>query len=126
MTTEPIPPDDAGATTEPEAVEKSEPKKSPAPAPSPRVTRASAAWTATAVALLLLTLLVVFIMQNQTDVEIKFLWLSGSIPVGIALLVSAVASGLLVTVAGVARVTQLRRSVRRAERKAGRTEPDPD
>lgn len=113
-------------TTEPNEPGDGEPTEKPGTHP-PKVTRASAAWTATAMALVLLTLLVVFILQNQTEVEITFLWLTGEIPVGIALLVSAVASGLLVAVAGVARVTQLRRSVRRAERKAAAdAHPDQD
>lgn len=80
---------------------------------APRVTRASAAWVATGVALVLLILLIVFILQNSTKVDVQFLGMSGTIPLGMALLVAAVAGGVVVAIAGVARVTQLRMSARR-------------
>ena len=87
---------------------------------APRVTRASAAWVATGVALLLLILLIVFILQNSTKVEVHFLSLSGTIPLGMALLIAAVSGGVVVAVAGIARVTQLRVSARRTRRSAAR------
>jgi uncharacterized integral membrane protein len=81
---------------------------------SPRLTRISAAWVATAAALLLLVMLIVFILQNTARVEIHYLGLAGSLPLGMALLIAAVGGGVVVAIAGVARVTQLRM-------KAGRT-----
>ena len=98
--------DDGPADTTP-----SEPS-SPATRRPPRVTRASAAWVATAVALLLLILLIVFILENSTKVEVQFLGLSGTIPLGMALLVAAVGGGVVVAIAGVARITQLRLNAR--------------
>ena len=80
---------------------------------APRVTRASAAWVATGVALLLLILLIVFILENSTRVEVQFLGMSGTIPLGMALLIAAVGGGVVVGIAGVARVTQLRMNTRR-------------
>lgn len=80
---------------------------------SQRPSRTGAAWTAVTAALLLLVLLVVFILQNQADVRIKFLGWSGTTPVGVALLVAAVAAGVLVGIAATARVTQLRRRAKR-------------
>jgi len=80
---------------------------------APRVTRASAAWVATGVALLLLVLLIVFILENSTRVEVQFLGMSGTIPLGMALLIAAVGGGVVVAIAGVARVTQLRMNARR-------------
>ena len=65
-------------------------------------------------ALLLLVMLIVFILQNLTRVEVHYLGLAGSLPVGMALLIAAVGAGVLVAIAGGARVTQLRRRVRRA------------
>lgn len=85
-------------------------------ASTPSITRASAAWVATGVALLLLVLLVVFILQNQTRVNVKFLGFEGSVALGVALLIAAVGGGILVAVAGVARVMQLRRDVRKEKR----------
>ena len=80
---------------------------------APRVTRASAAWVATGVALLLLVVLIVFILENSTRVEVQFLGMSGTIPLGMALLIAAVGGGVVVAIAGVARVTQLRMNARR-------------
>jgi uncharacterized integral membrane protein len=68
---------------------------------------------ATAAALLLLVMLIVFILQNSTRVRVHYLGFAGSLPLGMALLVAAVGGGVLVAIAGVARVTQLRMSVRR-------------
>ena len=87
------------------------------PAPgAPRLTRASAVWVATGAALLLLVLLIIFMLQNSTKVEVHFLGLSGTIPLGMALLIAAVGGGVAVAVAGVARITQLRMSARRTRR----------
>lgn len=83
---------------------------------APRLTRAGAAWVATAAALLLLVLLIIFILQNTARVQVHFLGFAGSLPLGMALLIAAVAGGLAVAVAGVSRVTQLRMNARRARR----------
>jgi uncharacterized integral membrane protein len=63
-----------------------------------------------------LILLIVFVLQNSTKVEVHFLGLSGTIPLGMALLIAAVGGGVLVAIAGVARVTQLRMNARRTRR----------
>ena len=83
---------------------------------APRLTRAGAAWMATAFALLLLVMLIIFILQNPTRVEVSYLGFTGSLPLGVALLIAAVAGGVLVAVAGVTRVTQLRMNARRGRR----------
>jgi uncharacterized integral membrane protein len=94
---------------------------SPAPPDTPRFTRASAAWVATGAGLLLLILLIVFMLENLTKVEVQFVGLSGSIPLGVALLIAAVGGGVVVAIAGVTRVTQLRMSARRTRRNMTRT-----
>jgi uncharacterized integral membrane protein len=81
-----------------------------------RFTRASAAWVAVGAALLLLILLIVFMLQNSTKVEVHFLGAVGTIPLGLALLIAAVAGGVVVAIAGIARITQLRMNVRRNRR----------
>lgn len=87
------------------------------PAPgAPRFTRASAVWVATGAALLLLILLIVFVLQNSTKVEVHFLGLTGTIPLGMALLIAAVGGGVVVASAGIARVAQLRMNARRTRR----------
>lgn len=80
------------------------------------VTRASAAWFGTSVALVLMALLVVLILQNPDDVDVHYLGLTGSLPLGTALLIAAVAGAAVVSVIGVVRLTQLRVRARRARR----------
>lgn len=84
------------------------------------MTRASAVWVAVAAALLLLVLLIVFILQNPTKVDVQFLGLQGTLSLGMALLIAAVAGGVVVAIAGVARVTQLRMNARRTRRGTSR------
>jgi uncharacterized integral membrane protein len=91
------------------------------PADTSRFTRASAAWVATGAALLLLILLIVFMLENSTTVQVQFLGLTGGIPLGVALLIAAVGGGVVVAIAGVTRVTQLRMSARRTRRNMTRT-----
>lgn len=81
----------------------------PAPAPETRqVTRAGMVWAAVACALVVLILLIAFILQNQEYVQVKFFGLEGSVPLGIALFIAAVGGGVLVAIAGAARIIQLR------------------
>ncbi|HEU4542153.1 MAG TPA: lipopolysaccharide assembly protein LapA domain-containing protein [Jiangellaceae bacterium] len=75
---------------------------------------------ATGTALLLLILLIVFMLQNSTKVEVHFLGVTGTIPLGMALLMAAVGGGIVVGIAGVARVTQLRMNARRSRRGTSR------
>jgi len=63
-----------------------------------------------------LILLIVFVLQNLTKVEVHFLGLTGTIPLGMALLIAAVGGGVLVAIAGIARITQLRMNARRTRR----------
>jgi uncharacterized integral membrane protein len=57
----------------------------------------------------ILTVLLVFILQNLDSVPIEFLGLQTDLPVGVALLLAAVAGGLIVAIAAGARILQLRR-----------------
>ena len=84
------------------------------------MTRASAVWFAVVPALLLLILLIVFMLQNPTKVDVHFLGFVGTLPLGIALLIAAVGGGVVVGIAGVARVTQLRMNARRTRRGTAR------
>ena len=84
------------------------------------MTRASAVWVAVAAALLLLILLIVFILQNPTKVEVQFLGMEGTLSLGMALLIAAVTGGVVVAIAGIARVTQLRMGARRTRRATSR------
>jgi uncharacterized integral membrane protein len=99
----------ATSTPEPSPATRDVDSRGASPADrAPRSTRAGAAWAAVVTALLLSVVLIVFILQNPTTVVIHFLGWSGSVAVGMAMLIAAVAGGLLVATIGVARLTQLR------------------
>jgi uncharacterized integral membrane protein len=72
------------------------------------VTRAGMIWAAVASALVVLVLLIIFILQNQVLVQVKFFGLEGVVALGLALFIAAVAGGVLVAMAGAARIIQLR------------------
>lgn len=76
-------------------------------------TRTSAAWLGACLAATVLVVLIVFMLQNTGNVEVSFLWLQGSLPLAIALLIAAVGAALLTMAVAVARITQLRRRIRR-------------
>jgi len=88
-------------------------------------TRAATAWFATAVALVLLVLLIVLILQNQAMVTVHYLGFTGSLQMGTALLISAVAGGSVVTIVGIVRITQLRLTARRTRRFEAERERQP-
>jgi uncharacterized integral membrane protein len=61
-------------------------------------------------ALVLLILLIIFILQNQDQVAVRYFGLEGFVPLGMALFIASVTGGVLVAVAGGARILQLRRN----------------
>lgn len=65
-------------------------------------------WVAVSATLVLLVLLIIFILQNQDRVTVHYLGAAGELSLGIALLIAAVAGGILVAIAGAARIMQLR------------------
>ena len=88
--------------------------------PKRAVTRAGMIWTAVASALVVLVLLIVFILQNQELVQVKFFGLEGAVALGIALFIAAVGGGVLVAMAGAARIIQLRAADHRRRASAAR------
>jgi uncharacterized integral membrane protein len=89
-------------------------RSTPDGGPQPRpVTRAGMVWVAVASALVVLILLIVFILQNQDYVQVKFFGLQGAVALGIALFIAAVGGGVLVAIAGAARIIQLRLAAHR-------------
>ena len=104
------------------------PKSPSAEARSPRAlgtTRAATAWFATAAALVLLVLLIVLILQNQDMVTVHYLGFTGSLQMGTALLIAAVAGGSVVTTVGIVRITQLCLTARRTRRLEAEHERQP-
>jgi uncharacterized integral membrane protein len=71
-------------------------------------TRISGSWVAVIIAVLVLVVLLIFILQNPTRTELTFLGATGTLPVGVAMLLAAVAGALLIALIGSARILQLR------------------
>lgn len=90
-----------------------------APAATHKRTRASMAWATAIVALVLLVFLLIFILQNMENATVDFLGFSGSLPLAVAMLFSAIGGAALVALLGTARMIQLRKAAR-ANRKAQR------
>jgi putative membrane protein len=80
------------------------------------LTRTGAAWVAVCAATLIAIALIVFLAQNTRTVEISFLGMTTSTSLALALLIAAVGGILLTVILGTARITQLRRQVRRHPR----------
>lgn len=72
-----------------------------------------AAWVGICIAAVLFVVLIVFMLQNTRPVEITFLWMEGSAPLALALLIAAVGTAILAAIVGGARIAQLRRHSRR-------------
>jgi len=79
-------------------------------------TRTSGLWVAVAFFAIVLLLLLIFILQNGAQVSVNYLGAHGHLPLGVALLLSAVCGVLLVVLAGAARISQLRTVARRHRR----------
>jgi uncharacterized integral membrane protein len=81
-----------------------------------RRSRSGGLWVGLILSALVLLFLLVFILQNGAPVQISFFALEGSLPVGVALLLAAIAGILLVAIPGSVRILQLRRAARRGAR----------
>jgi uncharacterized integral membrane protein len=86
-------------------------------APVVRRSRTGGLWTGLVFSAVVLIFLLVFILQNLEPVRITFLGYGGSLPVGVALLLAAIAGLLLVAVPAGVRMVQLRRAARRAAKR---------
>jgi len=63
--------------------------------------------------LIVLVVLLVFILENTRSIPVTFFGATGRLPLGVALLLAAVAGALITGVVGTVRIAQLRRRVRR-------------
>jgi lipopolysaccharide assembly protein A len=107
----PLPPPTANGSTSP-----------PSPAPSPPTagrmhTRISGMRTSLIAAVAGLIVVMIFIIQNPHAVNISFLGAHLRLSLAVALFLAAIAGALLMAAAGTARITQLRRIMRRDRRK---------
>jgi lipopolysaccharide assembly protein A len=113
---EELPTGDPGATPSPTATEAVPATGSDRAEPThPAPTRLSAIWTAVVVAVVLLIALIIFIAENTQQTKINFLWAHGSGPTAVVMLIAAVAGAVIVIVAGIARIIQLRRRQHRTD-----------
>ena len=78
-----------------------------------RGSRTSGFWAATVGLGVVLLLLIIFIAQNTRQTTVSFLAWDGQVPVSVALMIAAVAGLFLALLAGLLRILQLRRRVRR-------------
>ena len=104
--TEPVGREDQGDRPEPER----------RPAKDFRRTRVSGLWVAVVFFAVVLIFLLIFILQNNVPSDIHFLGLNATLPLGVALLFSAVLGVLLVAIPGYLRILQLRRAAARRDR----------
>lgn len=125
MTTEPRPTPEA--TPSPPATGAEVPQPEPGgqagrqqapPLPQHRVrrTRTSGLWVSVGFFAVVLLLLLIFILQNGTEVSVSYMGAHGRLPLGVALLLSAVCGVILVILAAAARISQLRSVARRHRR----------
>ena len=76
-------------------------------------TRTGTAWLALWTAVAALVVLIVFMLQNTSSVEVTFLWMHGTVPLALALLIAGVGVAILTMAVGAARIGQLRNLARR-------------
>jgi uncharacterized integral membrane protein len=76
-------------------------------------TRNSAAFRTLLAGAIVLALLLIFILENTQDVKVSYLGTHGHLPLGVALLLAAVAGAILIGLVALVRILQLRRRARR-------------
>lgn len=75
-------------------------------------------WIALVLGAIVLLLLLIFILENSQQVGIAYFGAHGHLPLGVALLLAAIAGILLVVIPGAGRMLQLRTTARRHARRA--------
>ena len=76
-------------------------------------TRAGALWVSLILGFLILTDLLIIITQNTESTEFAFLAWRWNLPLGVAILLSAVLGGLITALVSAARMFQLRRAAKK-------------
>jgi len=74
----------------------------------------STAWVSIWTATVVFIALIVFMLQNTRSVEVSFLGLDGTLPLALALLITAAGAVLLTLIFGTARIAQLRHRLSRS------------
>ncbi|NLU81518.1 lipopolysaccharide assembly protein LapA domain-containing protein [Rhodococcus sp. HNM0569] len=76
-------------------------------------TRAAATWTGLVIGILVLIVLLIFILQNLESTDIQIFGWHGTLPLGVLLLLAAIAGAVIMALAGGIRILQVRRAARR-------------
>ncbi|SNS29055.1 LapA family protein [Rhodococcoides kyotonense] len=76
-------------------------------------TKAAATWTGLVVGAIVLVVLLIFILQNLDAVPVNiFVW-TFELPLGVSMLLAAIAGALVMALAGGVRILQIRRAAKR-------------
>ena len=120
MTEQPTPPGTTNTLPPPSTNGSAPPPPSAPQAPTPRQmhTRISGMRTGLIASVAILIVVLIFIIQNAHAVNISFLGAHLRLSLAVALFLAAIAGALLMAAAGTARITQLRRIMRRDRRKS--------
>ncbi len=120
MTEQPAPQAAATTTLPPQSANGTSPQMPAAPSPPSAArmhTRISGMRTSLIAAVAGLIVVMIFIIQNARAVNISFLGAHLRLSLAVALFLAAIAGALIMAAAGTARITQLRRIMRRDRRK---------
>jgi len=123
MASEPVTPGGLPPKQQPQTGATSETASSLPTVARPKPTRSGVVWVAVVVALIMLVLLIIFILQNQEPARVMFLGLEGTLALGMALFIASVGGGIVVAVAGAARIIQLRSNARKVRQLYKRSQP---
>jgi uncharacterized integral membrane protein len=77
-------------------------------------TRTRAAWFGVVIGAIILVQLLVFIVQNLESQRIELIFWEVNLPLGVSLLIAAIAGALIVALVGGLRMLQLRRALKKA------------
>ena len=120
MTDTPAPSDTTTTLPPPSANGSAPPPQAAAPTPPQRRahTRISGIRTSLIAGVLVLIVVMIFVIQNAHAVNISFLGAHLRLSLAVALFLAAIAGALIMAAAGTARITELRRIMRRDRRRA--------
>ncbi|MBY4128960.1 DUF1049 domain-containing protein [Rhodococcus fascians] len=79
-------------------------------------TRTAALWTGLVVGAVVLVVLLVFIVQNLDSVTVQIFAWQLDLPLGVSMLLAAIAGALVMAMAGGARILQVRRAAKKNQR----------
>jgi uncharacterized integral membrane protein len=113
---QPIPAVTGAASSAEPAPGAAEPSAPPPVQHKVRRTRAGGVWVTLTISAVVLVLLLVFILGNLKQADVSIFGAHAEVPLGVALLLSALAGAIIVIIPGTGRIVQLRRIAHRHRR----------